>query len=422
MMHQSRKRSREVHEIISNERTSAFFTTSPSSAWGAVESLGTLVDVLSNYKKCFCMSCKNTDASYSRDELIDIISRHFIFCNKFREALLGSNLAQSGLNEYIIAAVCHLCPYNCYLRAYSPARKWYSLRSNLFLHGNISPNKILNGWYCYLSENNIAHETEMVGLKPKVHFVAPNGEVFQSEESVMRALGCTQDMKYGSQSKYQTLEPFARTLQHRSLSLLVESEIIAGRSIHGIACNHTTSITYGESSCRFMSEKIVEVESRNKECGFISPFGLLEELFVDDPWRLLLSTILLNRTCREQVDFVMYQLLERYPTSQSMENGDVKVISGIIRSLGMHHRRTQTLIRFSREYNEMVSSFRSQHSIGINDIPFNLSRNNILGLYGCGIYAADAYEIFILGKYGNVTSSDHALRYFTEYKRSISRT
>jgi hypothetical protein len=50
----------------------------------------------------------------------------------------------------------------------------------------------------------------------------------------------------------------------------------------------------------------------------------------------------------------------------------------------------------------------------------NLSRSDIMGLYGCGEYAADAYEIFILGKHNNISTSDHALQYFVDFKRGVS--
>jgi Predicted EndoIII-related endonuclease len=425
-MNTPRKRSRRVDEVdddaLSTRSTSAYFTMSPSSAWGAVESLGTMVDVLSNYKRCFCMRCKDSDISYSTDDFIDILSKHFYICSKFRETLQGSDLAYLGLNDAITAAVSHLCPYNCFLRAFAPARKWYSLRSSIFLHGNTSPNKVLRGWHCYLSDQTSSHtdEIEMVGLKPKVHFVASNGQVFHSEESVMRALGCYQCTKSAQctfSTKRKTL-PLKRSLLHRNLSLVVESEIIAGQTKYGIPCNHSTNVTRRALSSRFWNGKSSNKESHHKKDILISPFGLLEELFVHDPWRLLLSTILLNRTCREQVDFVMFQLLEIYPSPQSMEHGDVMIISDIIRSLGIRHRRAKTLVQFSREYNAMLSTFKLQESLGIDEIAFHLSRNGILGLHGCGNYAADAYEIFILGKYDKVTSSDHALCYFTEYKRS----
>lgn len=427
-MHQPRKRLKRVDEIDQTTRSkstsSSYFIMSPSSAWGAVESLGTLVDILSHYKKCFCLRCKNSDVKYSTDDWIDIISKHFYVCRTFRETLHSSNLAYAGLDDAIMKAVCHLCPYNCFLRAFSPTRKWYNLRSSIFLYGNTSPNKVLKGWYCYLSDSNITCESEMVGLKPKVHFVAPNGEVFQSEELVLRALGITQYTTRGKccfHSKQQAF-PSARSQPFKPHSMVVESEIIAGRTIHGIPCSRPAANMISENfSSRLWSKKLVERESCNKNDVHISPFGLLEELFVHDPWRLLVSTILLNRTCREQVDFVMFQLLERYPSSDSMENGNVNVISDIIRPLGIRFRRAHTLIRFSREYNAMLVSLKSQKCLRIDEIPFHLSRNDILGFHGCGQYAADAYEIFILGKYDNVTSSDHALCYFTEYKRSISR-
>ena len=40
-----------------------------------------------------------------------------------------------------------------------------------------------------------------------------------------------------------------------------------------------------------------------------------------------------------------------------------------------------------------------------------------MNLYGCGEYAAHAYQIFIRKKYDNISVSDHALQYYVDYKR-----
>ena len=161
----------------------------------------------------------------------------------------------------------------------------------------------------------------------------------------------------------------------------------------------------------------------------VSPYGLLEELFVRNPWRLLISAILLNRTHREQVDFVMFTLLEEYPDAASMESANPSIISRIIRPLGIRYRRADTLIRFSKEFIRLTTrtlnygcSAEAEGDIRHNLLrsPFELTRTDIMGLYGCGAYAADVYEIFILEKYEDNPVADHALHYYIDYKRGIT--
>jgi hypothetical protein len=80
----------------------------------------------------------------------------------------------------------------------------------------------------------------------------------------------------------------------------------------------------------------------------------------------------------------------------------------------MRYRRAETLRRFSKEYTLLLGKYLEQKN------EMNLSRSDITGLYGCGEYAADAYEIFVLGKHGNISTSDHALQYFVDFKRGNS--
>lgn len=136
-----------------------------------------------------------------------------------------------------------------------------------------------------------------------------------------------------------------------------------------------------------------------------SPLGLIEEMFCHDPWRLLLSTILLNRTSRVQLDVVLHTFLSKWPTPQSVVDANWEDISSIIAPLGIRHRRAKGLIRFSCDF----LSHAAEKS-------FSLTRGQVLSLYYCGDYACDAYQIFIQGDI-NVLPTDHALQDYIEYQR-----
>jgi hypothetical protein len=157
--------------------------------------------------------------------------------------------------------------------------------------------------------------------------------------------------------------------------------------------------------------------------------GMLEELFSDHPWKLLLSTILLNRTRRIQVDLCMHLFLERWPTAEAVTVADIEEISTVIAPLGIRYRRARGLVRFCQEYLKLLETKQNSNSNEMQldgrsastkeDPSFHLSREEITGLYHCGAYAADAYGIFIQRNWAESNPSDHALRAFVNWKRGI---
>lgn len=175
-----------------------------------------------------------------------------------------------------------------------------------------------------------------------------------------------------------------------------------------------------------------------KETSLHSPLGLLEELFGDDPWRLLLSTILLNRTRRNQVDGVLSQLLDRWPTPQTlinMTNGGNEENVGrsldelitLIGPLGIKNRRARGIVRFCEDYVDLVTQRREQEGLKIvhrrdgrvvEHVEFQFTREEILNLYHCGDYCADAYQIFVQRDWENLHPTDHALRAYVEWQNS----
>ena len=129
-----------------------------------------------------------------------------------------------------------------------------------------------------------------------------------------------------------------------------------------------------------------------------SPHGLLQEDLWPNEWRILISCLLLNLTTRKQVDGVIFDLFERYPTPMSLLNADSTELQTLIKPLGMWRKRTQTLLRFTREY---LAGEWDQ----VND------------LFGCGKYANDAWRIFCVGDWQDVEPNDHALNMYHEWLR-----
>ncbi len=101
---------------------------------------------------------------------------------------------------------------------------------------------------------------------------------------------------------------------------------------------------------------------------------LLQEIYQDDPWKMLVCCILLNLTKRQQVDGIRDELFNKYPTEYEMMEADEKELSEILQPLGLHKKRAKTLIKFSYQW---VSGF-----------------NDVKELHGIGQYASDSWEVF----------------------------
>ena len=101
---------------------------------------------------------------------------------------------------------------------------------------------------------------------------------------------------------------------------------------------------------------------------------LLQEIYQDDPWKMLVCCILLNLTKRQQVDGIRHELFTKYPTEYEMMEADEKELSKILQPLGLHKKRAKTLMKFSHQW---VMGF-----------------NEVKELHGIGQYGSDSWEIF----------------------------
>ena len=123
---------------------------------------------------------------------------------------------------------------------------------------------------------------------------------------------------------------------------------------------------------------------------------LLQELYVDDPWKVLVVCLMLNCTRRAQVDCIIDDFFRTWPTAPRFLEADDDAVKVAIKSLGFCNRRTNALKRMSAAY--VAGGWTD-----IREVP------------GVGEYAARAYEMFILSKMGDVEPKDHALSKFWRY-------
>src|SRR4051812_39010716 len=78
--------------------------------------------------------------------------------------------------------------------------------------------------------------------------------------------------------------------------------------------------------------------------------GLLQLRHRDDPWKMLVCCILLNRTQRKQVDRVVDGLFRWYPTAERMTEAETPHLWKVLRPLGLWQQRAATLVRFSEDW------------------------------------------------------------------------
>ena len=125
---------------------------------------------------------------------------------------------------------------------------------------------------------------------------------------------------------------------------------------------------------------------------------LLQEIYQDDGWKMLVCCMLVNLTNRKQVDTVRNKLFSKYPTPQDMMRAKHKDLVDIIKPLGLYNTRAERLIKMSEGY---VKGFKSVDE-----------------LYGIGQYAKDSWEIF-QNKNNNIKPTDKVLQ---EYLRQEALT
>jgi methyl-CpG-binding domain protein 4 len=77
-------------------------------------------------------------------------------------------------------------------------------------------------------------------------------------------------------------------------------------------------------------------------------FGLIQEKLARDPFRLLIAVTFLIRTHGKHAIPVFYDLMEKYPTPQSLVEADKEDIVPIIRHLGLQNQRATTYQTYAK--------------------------------------------------------------------------
>jgi len=129
-----------------------------------------------------------------------------------------------------------------------------------------------------------------------------------------------------------------------------------------------------------------------------SPLNLLQEIYNEHPWRMLICCIMLNCTSRKQVDRIRDRFFELYPEPESAIRADPNEMAEVISHLGFKNKRTAAIRRFSRDWVELKWTEPKE-------------------LYGIGKYAQDSWEIFQKGNLG-VEPTDGVLNKYLDWAKT----
>ena len=118
---------------------------------------------------------------------------------------------------------------------------------------------------------------------------------------------------------------------------------------------------------------------------------LIQTHYLGDPWKIMISCILLNQTTNIQVRPVIIDLFNRFPTPNSVTKSDESEIASIIRSTGFQNVKARRIIAFTQSW--------------------NTGERNPEKFPGIGPYARDSWKIFVEG-ITNILPTDKKLKIY----------
>lgn len=143
-----------------------------------------------------------------------------------------------------------------------------------------------------------------------------------------------------------------------------------------------------------------------------STFGLIQEKLANDPFRLLVAVTFLIRTHGKHAIPVFFELMERYPTPESLAAADKEEIVPIIRHLGLQNQRATTYQTYAQIWRADPPARGKRYAV--RGYPTKSSGRNILkdevlsdddgreaweiGHMTQGPYALDSWRIFCRDK------------------------
>ena len=122
---------------------------------------------------------------------------------------------------------------------------------------------------------------------------------------------------------------------------------------------------------------------------------LFQEDLRTEPFWMLVACVLVNVTRWAQARPVLDAIRARWPTAAHLAAADPSEIEQLVRCLGLWRGRSPKLVGLAAAWSQGEPR----------------SRSDVLSLPGCGAYAADSWEIFVLGSQDVVPTDRSLLSY-----------
>jgi endonuclease III-like uncharacterized protein len=120
---------------------------------------------------------------------------------------------------------------------------------------------------------------------------------------------------------------------------------------------------------------------------------LIQEEYINDPWKMMVCCILLNQTNNKQVRPILSSLFEFIPNPQSAISCDKESLAAIIKTTGFQNIKASRIVKLSQKW---LDGFNC-----VSELP------------GIGKYGLDSWNIFIEGDL-TITTQDKKLAAYLE--------
>ena len=124
---------------------------------------------------------------------------------------------------------------------------------------------------------------------------------------------------------------------------------------------------------------------------------LIQEDYVNDPWKMLVCCILLNKTNNKQVRPILSSVFELIPDPMSTIGCDPKVLAAVIKTTGFQNVKASRIIKLSEKW---INGFKD-----VSELP------------GIGRYGKDSWKIFIEGVVDTIPTDKKLLAYLEAINR-----
>jgi methyl-CpG-binding domain protein 4 len=133
--------------------------------------------------------------------------------------------------------------------------------------------------------------------------------------------------------------------------------------------------------------------------------GIVQLHVRDEPWKVLVYCVMLNRATAKVALRVADELFDRWPCAEAMAAADRLELAATLRPLGLQSERADRLVRMSEAWVVIDGDRETPTARQVESLP------------GVGRYAADAYRLVVLGQSPNhVRPKDKELKQWARWR------